>query len=83
VVGDARPADFAVCRYEFPIVQNPTRRCVFWTIRWNLRSEVLKSFVSNFVPFIFHVESEWPLTGSFGGKVWFLSDFSCWQVFGG
>jgi hypothetical protein len=49
--------------YRFPIVQNPTSRGVFWTIGWNLRSEVLTSFVSNFVSVVFLVESEWPLAG--------------------
>jgi hypothetical protein len=43
-------------RYEFPIVQNPTSRGVFWTTGWNLRSEVLKVFVSSSVPCLFHVE---------------------------
>jgi len=43
--------------YEFPIVQNPTLLGEFWTTGWNLRSEVLKSFVSNFVPVVFLVES--------------------------
>jgi hypothetical protein len=57
--------------YEFPIVQNPTLRGVFWTTGRNLRSEVLKSFVSNFVPVVFLVESGWPLTGLFEGGVCF------------
>ena len=54
---------------------------MFWTTDRNLRSEVLKSFVSNFVPVISHVDSEWLHTGLSEGGVCFLSDFSSWQVF--
>ncbi|MFT4555695.1 MAG: hypothetical protein ACI93T_003643 [Porticoccaceae bacterium] len=52
LVGGAHPTNLVQFQTLFPIIQNPTSMGVFWTTGWNLRSEVVKSFVSNFVPVV-------------------------------